>query len=66
MLDGKGASSSVIADTEVACIDQALIGALAKSDAELGMRLYQSLAIVLAKRLRHSTGSLAEFGAIIG
>ena len=53
-LDGKGASASVIAETdvEVACIDQKTIAEMAKSDPEFGMRLYQSLAMVLAGRLR--------------
>ena len=54
MLDGKGASASVVAETdiEVACIDQETIRKMAKADPEFGMRLYQSLAIVLAQRLR--------------
>ena len=54
MLDGKGASASVVAETdiEVACVDQAAITKMARSDPEFGMRLYQSLAIVLARRLR--------------
>jgi len=54
LLDGKGASASVVAETdvEVACLDQATIATLAKSDPELGMRLYQSLAMVVAGRLR--------------
>jgi len=54
MLDGKGASASVIAetDTEVACIEQSAVARMTKADPDFGMRLYQSLAIVLARRLR--------------
>jgi 7-keto-8-aminopelargonate synthetase-like enzyme len=54
MLDGKGASASVVAETdvEVAAIDQKAITELARMDPDFGMRLYQSLAIVLAGRLR--------------
>jgi CRP-like cAMP-binding protein len=54
MLDGKGASASVVAETdvEVACIDQAAVTRMGKADPEFGMRLYQSLAVILAQRLR--------------
>jgi glycine C-acetyltransferase len=55
MLDGKGASASVFAETdvEVACLDQAAVRKLAAADPDFGCRLYLSLAQVLARRLRY-------------
>jgi len=54
MLDRKGASTTLAAktDVKVARIDQASIERLIQSDPEFGVRLYQSLATILAGRLR--------------
>lgn len=54
MLDGLGASASVVAesDVDVAVLDQATVIKLADKDPAIGVRLYRSLARVLADRLR--------------
>lgn len=56
ILDGRGASASVqaLTEVEVARVDKACLARLVHSDPEFGLRLYQSLAIVLARRLRGS------------
>jgi len=53
-LDGLGASVDVVAatDVEVARVDHAALDRLAAADAEFGLRLYRSLATVLAGRVR--------------
>lgn len=63
MLDGKGASASVVAETdiELACIDHAVVSRLGETDPGLGMRLYRSLAIVLDERLRARNIPLTPF-----
>jgi 7-keto-8-aminopelargonate synthetase-like enzyme len=54
MLDRKGASSTLIAKTDVqlARISQVALARLTDADPEFGMRFYQSLAVVLVGRLR--------------
>ena len=54
MIDGKGASAAVVAETEVevAIVGQTDIARLAQADPEFGMRIYQSLALSVVKRLR--------------
>lgn len=66
MLDGRGASASVVAqtDVELACINHTILAALSRTDPALGMRLYQSLAVVLAQRLRNSNVARSPFGFI--
>ncbi|NQV54825.1 MAG: cyclic nucleotide-binding domain-containing protein [Rhodospirillales bacterium] len=53
-LDGAPISADVVAEgaTEVLKIDNERLKMLVQADGEFGMRLYQSLAITLAKRLR--------------
>jgi len=64
MLDKKSASASVVAatDVELAAIDHGTIARLSKTDSELGMRLYKSLAIVLAERLRRNNNMAYGMG----
>ncbi|GEM_PF-411463 len=63
MLDGKGASASVVAETDVelACIDHAVLARLGETDPALGMRLYRSLALVLDERLRARNAPISPF-----
>ncbi|HLD44095.1 MAG TPA: aminotransferase class I/II-fold pyridoxal phosphate-dependent enzyme, partial [bacterium] len=60
LLGSQGASASVVASTsvETACLDKKELAELAKTDPELGTRFYQSLAMVLAGRLRHQNATV--------
>ena len=63
MLDGRGASATVVAvtDVEVASLDHATLNHLAVSDPALGMRLYRSLATILDERLRTSNRGVSPY-----
>lgn len=59
-----GASASVIADgpVEIDIIDEAHVRDLMEGDADFRARFYQSLALILSRRLRETTvRSLAEY-----
>jgi len=54
MLDGGGRSADAVADTEtdLLCLNQAALNALAQAHPELGTLLYRNMASYLAQRLR--------------
>lgn len=56
MLDGQYASASVVAttDLEVATIENSDLTALIQAEPDVGSRLYHSIAVILAKRIRAS------------
>ncbi len=61
LIDGQGASASVVAstDVEIARISHRDLQQLCKSDPAFGMHLYQSLAVILAQRLRKANAQIA-------
>lgn len=56
-VENSGASATVVADlpSEIGVIDSAAVSALLAADPALAARFYHSLALMLSKRLRHTT-----------